>query len=369
MPSAGSGGRRVTLTRIAEELGVSAMTVSNAYQSPDQLSEALRERIFQTAERLGYAGPDPVARSLRRQRTDVVGVLYSSPLTYAFEDPAAVSFLSGFSAVTEAAGLGLLLVPAFGGSPLGERGSQPAAQAAVDGFVVYSMAIDEPLLEAALRRGLPMVCVDQPYRDDLPFVGIDDEGAAREAAEHLLGLGHRRFAVASFGLSPDGYEGPVDDSRQQSATLCVTRERLAGYRAVLEAAGIRWEEVPVYECPGSTKELGRKAGRHLLRDERPPTALLALSDQLAFGVIEAAAERGLRVPDDLSVVGFDDVPTVNPRLLLTTVHQDHAQKGTVAGRMLLRGLRGEAESEGEPEKQRLPVHLVTRESSTVPREH
>ena len=129
----------MTLTRIARELGVSAMTVSNAYNHPDRLSEALRERIFETAGRLGYQGPDPVGRSLRRQRTDVVGVLYSNPLSYAFDDPAAVSFLGGLSSVTEEADLGLLLVPAAGGGEARERAPRAAAQAAVDGFVIYSM--------------------------------------------------------------------------------------------------------------------------------------------------------------------------------------------------------------------------------------
>src|SRR4028118_2019343 len=109
-----SSGRRATLARIAEELDVSAMTVSNAYNHPDRLSGALRERIFETAGRLGYHGPDPVARSLRRQRTDVVGVLYSGPLSYAFDDPAAVSFLSGLSSATEEADLGLPLAVAGG---------------------------------------------------------------------------------------------------------------------------------------------------------------------------------------------------------------------------------------------------------------
>src|ERR671917_2050840 len=125
--SGGAGGRRATLARIAEELDVSAMTVSNAYNHPDRLSGALRERIFETAGRLGYGGPDPVGRSLRRQRTDVVGVLYSSPLSYAFDDPAAVSFLSGLSSVTEGADLGLLLVPAASGGPSGGRDPRAAA--------------------------------------------------------------------------------------------------------------------------------------------------------------------------------------------------------------------------------------------------
>src|SRR5215211_5306296 len=180
--SGGFGGNRVTLTRIARELGVSAMTVSNAYNHPDRLSEALRERIFETAGRLGYQGPDPVGRSLRRQRTDVVGVLYSNPLSYAFDDPAAVSFLGGLSSVTEEAELGLLLVPATGGGASSERDPRAAAQAAVDGFVIYSMSDEEPLLVAALERRLPAVVVDQPLNEAVGDVRVEHYFPARSAA-------------------------------------------------------------------------------------------------------------------------------------------------------------------------------------------
>src|ERR671914_2265762 len=149
-----SSGRRATRARVAEELGVSSMTISNAYNRPERVSETLRERIFETAERLGYAGPDPVARSLRRQKTNLVGVLYSNPLSYAFDDPAQVLFLKGLAAVTEAAGMGLVLVPGSVGSSAEERASA-VMDAAVDGFIVYSVAEDDPLVEAALRRPLP----------------------------------------------------------------------------------------------------------------------------------------------------------------------------------------------------------------------
>src|ERR687896_2584025 len=244
--SGGSGGRRATLARIAEELDVSAMTVSNAYNHPDRLSRALRERIFETAGRLGYHGPDPVGRSLRRQRTDVVGVLYSNPLSYAFDDPAAVSFLSGLSSVTEEADLGLLLMPAAGGGSSGERDPRAAAQAAVDGFVIYSMSDEEPLLAAALERRLPAVVVDQPRKEGVPLVGVDDEGAARTAAGHLIDLGHERFAIVSFGLLPDGHEGFADSDRQERTAFHVSRMRLRGYRAALEETGLPWSEIPVY---------------------------------------------------------------------------------------------------------------------------
>src|SRR5215212_2659860 len=360
-----SGGQRVTLTRIAEELDVSAMTVSNAYNRPDQLSEALRERIFETARKLGYHGPDPVGRSLRRQRTDVVGVLYSNPLSYAFDEPAAVSFLRGLSAVTEEADLGLLLVPAAGGGASGERHPRAAAQAAVDGFVVYSMSDEEPLLEAALGRELPTVVVDQPFKKGVPFVGVDDEGAARTAAEHLLDLGHERFPIVPFGLSPDGREGIADSNRQERTAFHVSRMRLRGYRAALEDTGLPWSEMPVYECQGSAKELGYRAVEALFRSEQEPTAILALSDQLALGAIEWMTERRISVPQDVSVVGFDNIPaaaSADPPL--TTVRQDHAEKGILAGRMLVSQLHEEDAPSAEP----LATRLVVRGSTSPIRE-
>jgi len=351
------------MTRVAEELGVSPMTISNAYNRPERVSEPLRRRIFETAERLGYAGPDPVARSLRRQRTNLAGVLYSNPLSYAFDDAAQVLFLKGVAAATEEAGMGLVLVPGSVGASPNERASA-VMDAAVDGFVVYSIADDDPLVEAALRRRLPTVIADQPLLEDVPFVGIDDESAAKDVARHLVDLGHERFGVVSFSIAAaDRATGMADARRQRSATLRVTRARLAGYKAVLEGAGLPWKEVPVYECFGSSKALGREAADALLFRDPPLTAILALSDQLALGLIEAAKEHDLAVPEDLSVAGFDDVPeaaTSSPPL--TTVHQDHTAKGELAGRLLVAQLRDEeTETSGL-----LPARLVVRGSTGRP---
>ena len=352
--------RRATLKEVAAEVGVSPATVSNAYNRPDQLSVPLRERVFEAARKLGYAGPDPAARSLRRRRAGAVGVLYSDRLSYAFADPAAVEFFEGVSVATEEAGLGMLLLP---GSARGARDPEAVGNAVVDGFVIYCMADDDPLVGAAMGRRLPVVLVDHPGVEDVPYVGIDDEGAAAEAAGHLIGLGHRRLCVVSFELTREPAGGLADLSRPERATYGPSRARLRGYAAAVKRAGIPVSDVPVYECTESTREEGRKAANHLLATEDRPTALLCMSDQLAIGVLEGARELGLSVPKDLSVVGFDDVPeagrTSPP---LTTIHQSHVEKGLLAGSILVARLRGD----DPPEAGLLPTRLVERGSTAPP---
>jgi DNA-binding LacI/PurR family transcriptional regulator len=353
-------GRRATLKEVAAEVGVSPATVSNAYNRPDQLSPELRERVLETARRLGYSGPDAMARGLRRRRAGAVGVLYEDRLSYAFADPAAVLFLQGVSVATEEAGLGLLLLS---GAPGEERDPEAISGAVVDGFVVYSMSDEDPLVEAALKRRLPVVLVDQPRTGGLPFVGIDDEGAARAAAEHLVGLGHRRFSVVSFALAPEPAGSLADVDRQEAATYSLTRSRLRGYATAIEAAGLSWEDVPVYEHFENVPEEGRKAAESLLTQEPRPTAILALSDQLALGALDAARRFGLSVPEDVSVVGFDDVPdAARATPPLTTVHQPHVEKGLLAGRLLITQLRDEE----LPSPELLPTRLVVRGSTAPP---
>jgi DNA-binding LacI/PurR family transcriptional regulator len=355
--------RRATLKDVAAEVGVSSATVSNAYNRPEQLSEELRVRVMEAARRLGYAGPDPTARGLRRGKVGAIGVLYADRLSYAFADPAAVLFFEGVSRVAEEAGLGLLLVP---GSISGRHDPEAVKGAAVDGFVVYCMAEDDRMIGVVRERGLPAVFVDDPPKTsagELPMVCVDDKGGAFAAAEHLVGLGHRRIAVVTFELAPHPEGGLADINRQAQTSFRPTRLRLDGYKKALGAAGVSWEDVTVYECPENVPAEGAVAARVLLGMDPRPTALLATSDQLAFGIIEAAKDMGLGVPGDVSVVGFDDVPEAagfNPPL--TTVRQDHVEKGLLAGRLLVAGLGG-----GEPEAPKmLPTRLIVRESTAPP---
>lgn len=358
---------RVTLQQVAAEVGVSAKTVSNAYGRPDQLSAALRERVLATAERLGYAGPDPLAAGLRRGRVGALGVAYANSLSYAFDDPVSVVLLAGITSVVERAGTGLLL--ASGSGTDDPAGAGAVRTALIDGLVVASLADDDPVLPVVAARRLPVVVLDQPdagrLRDHdgvaLPWVGIDDRAAAGVAAQHLLDLGHERLGVVSFALGRPPARALVDEQAQAATAYAVTRHRLAGYRDAAVRAGVDWARVPVRTGTDSTPAEGAAAAAALLAGPDRPTALLCLSDRLAEGALVAAARLGLRVPGDVSVVGFDDGASAAP-LGLTTIRQPHRRKGELAATALLDLLAGR-----RPDPVvLLPTELVVRSSTGPP---
>jgi DNA-binding LacI/PurR family transcriptional regulator len=341
--------RAITLATIAEAVGVSRMTVSNAYNRPDQLSPELRERVMAAAARLGYSGPNPVARTLSRGETGSIGLVLDYPLTIAFTDPASVQFLHGVAEGCELEGLGLSLVPR-----IEVGGAELVHKALVDGFVAYCVAPHDSRMDAIRSRRLPYVRVDFDPEPGLLDVNIDDEGAARMVAEHLTALGHRRFGIAL----PHDINGPFGPDAERGYPNHVGQSRLAGWRAGLEAAGIDWSTVPVAGGPGKMRDTGRVAGSRLLDRAERPTAIIALSDLVALGVMDAAAERGISVPSELSVAGFDDVPeaaAADPPL--TTIRQPHRNKGSEAVRLLLEGPGAESVL--------LPTELVVR-ASTAP---
>jgi DNA-binding LacI/PurR family transcriptional regulator len=347
---------RVTLQTIADAVGVSRTTVSNAYNRPDQLAPALRELILSRARELGYGGPDPAARRLRSGRRDAIGLLFTEQLGYAFTDPAAVLLLQGIARATEAAGSSLLLIPARECGTPGDL----LRDAVVDGFCLYSLSDGHPAVATVVERGLPSVVVDEPRTAGLHFVGIDDRGGARAMARHLVDLGHRRFGVILDRVTGDGVTGFVDASRLAGASYRVTRERMAGYADELTAAGIGLHEVPVVEAASNARDQGAARARELLERDPDVTAIVAMTDQLAFGALDVLHERGVAVPGAVSVVGFDDVPeaaTSDPPL--TTVRQPLLRKGEEAGRLLVT-------PPDEPTEVLLPVELVVRASTGPP---
>jgi DNA-binding LacI/PurR family transcriptional regulator len=321
---------------LAAELKVSRTTVSNAYNRPDQLSADLRERVLATAERMGYPGPDPVARSLRTRKAGAVGLVITEPLTYSFSDPAALDFVAGLAQSCEELGQGLMLL-AVGPSRSVADGTASVLAAGVDGFVVYSAARDDPYLQVVQQRRLPLVVVDQPK--DVPGasqVGIDDRGAMRELAEYVLGLGHREIGLLTMRLRRDRRQGLVDPERLRSPTFQIQSERIGGVRDAMAAAGVDPESLTVVESYEHTPASGSAAAEIALQANPCITALMCTADVLALSAIDCLRGRGIYVPGQMTVTGFDGVPDAISRGL-TTVAQPSLQKGRRAGELVHRG--------------------------------
>jgi DNA-binding LacI/PurR family transcriptional regulator len=330
--------RRATLASLAAELKVSRTTISNAYNRPDQLSADLRERVLATAKRLGYPGPDPVARSLRTRRAGAVGLVMTEPLNYSFNDPAALDFVAGLAESCEDAGQGLLLV-AVGPNRTVQDGSAAVLAAGVDGFVVYSASDDDPYLQIVMQRHLPVVVVDQPK--DVPGtsrVCIDDRTAMAELARYVVELGHREIGLLTMRLGRDGPRRgakPVvaSQDRLQTPHFHVQRERIRGvYDAMLEA-GPDPASLTVVESYEHGPTSGGAAAEVALNANPRLTALMCTADVLALSAMDYLRGRGIYVPGQMTVTGFDGIPEALRRGL-TTVSQPSMEKGRRAGHLL-----------------------------------
>jgi DNA-binding LacI/PurR family transcriptional regulator len=342
---------KVTLQTIADVVGVSRMTVSNAYSRPDQLSTDLRERILTTAAELGYAGPDPKARALARGSTGAVGVLLTGSLRYAFTDAVATAFLGALAQELGPTGLALTLLPSFEVEDV-----MPSRDVAMDGAVVYAMELQSEAVQWLHRRKLPIAYVDQPPDPATDCVNIDDRGGGRSAARHLLELGHRRIGILTNGL-PHPF-GLVDlaDLRPR---YYVNGERIGGWLDGLTEAGVA---PVVVHADGRVYD----AARLLFARPQRPTGLLCFSDSMAHEVYKAADDAGLRVPDDVSIVGFDDARFAqHMRPALTTVAQDVTEKGRAAAVALRAAMARSLDPAGAPPPQHamLATELVVRAST------
>ncbi|WP_205751977.1 LacI family DNA-binding transcriptional regulator [Cryptosporangium phraense] len=343
----------MTLQTIADRVGVSRMTVSNAFSRPNQLSPALREKILAAASDLGYVGPDPAARALARGASGAVGFLLTESIGFAFNDQVSTQLLGAIADELSPTGLALTLLTSSGPGDL-----IPARDVAMDGALVYSCDPESPAVSYLLQRKLPIVLIDQDPVDDIPGVNVADREGARTAAQHLIDLGHRRIGLAMSGLR--GPQGLLEDPREDVGGYA-SRERLRGWLDALDAAGI----VPVAtrQRNDSVEETAAAARLLLDRDDRP-TAVLCFSDVIALRLIQSARTMGIRVPKDLSVVGFDDHPLAGTfRPALTTVRQDVHAKGRAAAEALTAALRGAEVPEPHVV---LPAELVIRDSTAPP---
>jgi DNA-binding LacI/PurR family transcriptional regulator len=345
---------RVNLKSLARQLGVSAMTISNAFNRPEELSADLRQRILKAATRSGYHGPRPAGRLLRTGRAGAIALFNPDPIPHLFEDSAAAEFMAGISEVCERHQLGLTVLPPI------RNGHRITAieSAVVDGFILYAIPDRTAIVQRVLDRRLPTVTVDMSRIDGVPAVGIDDRSAAHQLAQHVLQHGHRKLAILSLQLMPDGFNGRVTAERLKRCRSPVTRQRLRGYSGALQEAGIELSKALIYEIrTNDDRESYQWAHKFLGNKSRRPTAILAMSDRMAIGALRAARQIGLGVPEELSIVGFDDIPqasTSSPAL--TTIRQPFRQKGVLAAALLT----GEAGNSAAASA--LPTELIVRES-------
>ena len=346
---------KVRLSDVARSADVSLGTASNVFNRPELVREEVRERVRQIAAELQFSGPDAAGRLLMGGRANAVGVLPPGdmPVSFAVGSPYLHALLRGVAEVCDAQGANLLII-----SGAREQKSRAIGNALVDGFVLGNA--DEIELVEARRRKVPFVLLDMAAGNKVNSVRVDGRGGARQAAEHLLKLGHRKFGIIAVQRKPADavWHPPSRRARRLQSGFPLDDEKLLGYADALAAAGIAIDSVPIVEAypPSPWAEQGAEL---LLQRAPDAMAILAMSDKNAIAAIEVAARLGRRVPDDLSVVGFDDVEgTAGMTPPLTTVRQDIAAKGRTAAGMLFTG--------AAPRQLVLPVELVLRGSTAPP---
>ncbi len=346
----------VRLADVAREAGVSHGTASNVFSRPDIVRKEVRKRVHAAAEKLGYAGPDPRGRLLRAGKVNAIGVATAEPLSYFFDDPFAKVVMSGISQACDATGAGISLVSAANNEQLAWN----IQSALVDGFIVFCVEGGSRLVELTRERKLPFIALDFGFDDkSIAAIGIDDSAGSSMAAEHLVGLGHRRFAVLSLPFTEDGDGGPARMEQADAATHMGPRDRLAGYFEPLARAGIDVSRVPIYETQNDRATTMAALEYFFSLPERP-TAILAMSDKTALHALEWFRERGISVPGEVSIVGFDGVPDGEvSRPPLTSIRQPMIEMGRRAAEAIL-------QFDGTIRRELMPVELVVRGSTAPP---
>jgi DNA-binding LacI/PurR family transcriptional regulator len=349
----------VTLMDVATAASVSKSTAANVFNRPERVRPEVRARVEAAARELGFAGPDPRGRLLNSGKANVIGVVPSGEgIAWVFDDPYMRAFLAAVANECQARQLGLQLIDGHG-----EAGAETIRRAVVDGLILHT-ADQARAIDPALRRRLPIVVMDRTAEPDVSSVSIDDRGGARLLTEHLIGLGHRRFVVATLTR---GYIAPVlhrvtGEPRQLVSAHPVDEERLAGVAEALREAGLSIDDMPLVEAWGSAEErrLYGSGAALILDSLGDATAVIALGGEIALSTLAEAKARGIALPRDLSIAGFDDPPAAalaDPPL--TTIAAPVAESARAAARLLLEG--------GAPWHVELPVELIVRQSTAKPR--
>lgn len=306
-------GNRPTIYDVAERAGLSIATVSRVLNSPDKVNEATRARVMEAIDALGFV-PKAEARARALQSTGRIGVL-----TPFFTAPSFVQRLRGVAAALVETHHELVIYTVESQESLKNYLSTLPLTASLDGLIVMSLAFDPAEARRLVDHGLQTVLIEFPQKL-FSSVEIDDVAGGEMAVEYLLDKGHRRIAFLGDTDLPEYAIHPVS-------------LRLVGYRKAMAAAGLAAPEHYIRLAPYSPEQ-ARQVARELLALSDPPTAIFAATDLQAIGVLKAARELGLRVPNDLALIGFDDLDAAD-YVDLTTVRQPLDDSGRVAVELLL----------------------------------
>ncbi len=334
--------RAVTIRDVARRAGVSTATVSRALANPETVAAATREAVFAAIAETGFA-PNASARSLRARTTKMVLALLPG-IGNSFYTP----ILNAVEEVLSLAGYGMLMGDTRMDRAREAHYDRLVRSGQVDGVMLLTGRLPHPDF-AGLDARIPitLICNDIPGLEGLPVIEIENREAARSLVAHLVGLGHRRIGHAI---------GPTDNVEAWY--------RLDGYRTALADAGLAEDESIVWQG-AFTFEAGVRVAHQFLAHGAPPTAVFTANDEMAMGFIKTVKDAGLDVPEDVSVVGFDDIEFAryfDPAL--TTIHQPRAELGRLAAETLLARMTGKGKV---PLRTRLPCTLVVRDSACQPR--
>ena len=333
----------VRLKDIAERAGVSVMTVSKVLRDAPDVSAATKDRIRALARQMGYV-PDSLAQGLRTRTTKLFGLVVS-----AMTNPIFSRVVMAIEERAHELGYELILSHTLNMTEREDSAIRRLISRRVDGLFVspvYRLGPEAPIYQELQRCGIPTVVLGHsaPFCSQFVNVETDDLPASQAATRHLLELGHKRIAFfAGPQVSPWAHE------------------RLDGYRRALREANIEVDDTLVFNA-GSTVEEGEKAALQMLSEQPDATAVQAVNDLVAIGAATIFLNQGLRIPGDLSLVGFGNVLTSEYfRVPLTTIRQPKLRLGVAAMNSMLKLLRGE-----RPESKRLPAEMIVRASTAAP---
>ncbi len=337
----------VTIKDIAKQARVSHSTVSRALHGSSLISDLTAERIRQTARELGYL-PSAAARTLKTNHSQALGVLIRK-----VDDPFFGDILQGIEEVAQASGYSLFMAASQHTPEREQAILQAMVERRVEGIIICSTPVSLDQSRQLARFGVPIVYINNQAAEEYRYsIYHDDVDGSRQVTRHLIGLGHRRI----------GYLGNSTAGRS-------TLDRLSGFQQELKASGLSIPETYIHQVPGGGPDEGLSGLSHFLDLPERPTALICYNDMLAIGVLKGLKQAGIRVPQELSVTGFDNIlfsAYTNPPL--TTFDQPKQYIGAEAARLVLGLLKADSLGNApcEPEIRRLRGKLLVRDTTAAP---